>query len=156
MDRSSLADAENLAYAVDGAVNGTSLVLLFLVGDVGLLFPGDAQWGTWSSILEHPPWRGLLPNVRFLKVSHHGSHNGTPKDFVEHDLREAVAMVSVSPTVYKTKGWKQIPKDELMTALVEPGRVGRLVRSDRDDVSAPNITRHRARLWTEITMGSPT
>ncbi|MEO8035642.1 MAG: MBL fold metallo-hydrolase, partial [Acidobacteriota bacterium] len=35
-----------LAVALDAAVNGTSLMLMFEMGKAFLLFPGDAQWGT--------------------------------------------------------------------------------------------------------------
>ena len=34
------------AAALDNALNNTSLMLMFEVGDQYLLFPGDSQWGT--------------------------------------------------------------------------------------------------------------
>ena len=36
-----------LTVALNSALNGTSLVMVFRVKDAVLLFPGDAQWGTW-------------------------------------------------------------------------------------------------------------
>src|SRR6185437_8008044 len=43
-----LADGDEWnAVSLDRAINGTSLVLVFEFGDARLLFPGDAQWGTW-------------------------------------------------------------------------------------------------------------
>ena len=39
-----------VAVALEKAVNGTSLVLAFEIGDALLLFPGDAQWGTWKAM----------------------------------------------------------------------------------------------------------
>jgi glyoxylase-like metal-dependent hydrolase (beta-lactamase superfamily II) len=43
------------AVALDKAVNGTSLMLMLQVGQTYLLFPGDAQWGTWQLVLEDMP-----------------------------------------------------------------------------------------------------
>src|SRR5205823_3539732 len=48
------------AVALDAAVNGTSLMLVFQVRNTHLLFPGDAQWGTWRVVLDDPEWRALL------------------------------------------------------------------------------------------------
>jgi len=39
-----------------------------------LLFPGDAEIRSWREMNKE----GVLSPVHFLKVSHHGSHNGTP------------------------------------------------------------------------------
>ncbi len=79
---------------LDGAINNTSLVLAIELADTGkvLLFPGDAQVGSWLSWHDHQ-WkvdRGgksetltaeeLLKNTVLYKVSHHGSHNATVKD----------------------------------------------------------------------------
>lgn len=79
---------------LDGAINNTSLVLAIELEDSGkvLLFPGDAQVGSWLSWHEYQ-WtakRGnktetitatdLLKNTVLYKVSHHGSHNATVKD----------------------------------------------------------------------------
>lgn len=82
-----------MAIALTGHINNTSLVLAFELGEDGpvLLFPGDAQAGSWAS------WSGLKWDVRyrdhtrqvtgadllrrvvFYKVGHHGSHNATIK-----------------------------------------------------------------------------
>lgn len=141
---SSRTDGENLAFSVDQALNGTSLVLLLEVGPLVLLFPGDAQWGTWSEILAAPAWQEKLHNTKFLKVGHHGSHNATPVDFVEKGyLKNATAMVSVSDTAYDTEGWKAIPKKELLAALTSKKRVTNLIRSD---------TLGPTELFTEVTL----
>jgi hypothetical protein len=126
-------DAFALAVALEKAVNGTSLVLMFELGDAYLLFPGDAQWGTWRRMLEDTEIRHLLDNTTFLKVGHHGSHNGTPKDFVEAlqkrgaangTKRDLWAMVSTHPI----KMWKEIPKSELLDGLGKATK--RVARSD--------------------------
>lgn len=71
------------AVALDKAVNGTSLMLVFEIGRAFLLFPGDAKYGTWEAAMEHPGSREILEKTTFLKVGHHGSHNATPKSFIE-------------------------------------------------------------------------
>lgn len=145
-------DAENLAFDVDNALNGTSLVLLIEVGDHTLLFPGDAQWGTWDVILNTPEWQSSLKRITFLKVGHHGSHNATPTGFVEGGyLHDVTAMVSVADTVNTSEGWKAIPKTELLTALTKAG-VTRLVRSDKPfpGAAAAGVVRPKHTNYTEI------
>jgi hypothetical protein len=145
-------DAESLAFNVDNALNGTSLVLLIEVGEHCLLFPGDAQWGTWNVILNTAEWQNSLKRVNFLKVGHHGSHNATPTGFVGGGyLRDAIAMVSVAPTVNTSAGWKAIPKTELLTALKASG-VTRLVRSDEAiEDTVLGISRSAGDVYTEAT-----
>jgi beta-lactamase superfamily II metal-dependent hydrolase len=71
-----------LAAALESSVNGTSLVLLFKFGRATLLFPGDAQWGTWNAMLADDRWQRLFKNLSFYKVGHHGCENATPRRFV--------------------------------------------------------------------------
>jgi hypothetical protein len=86
--------AGQFALQLDGAINNTSLVLAIELAESGkvLLFPGDAQVGSWLSWHDHK-WkvkRGsttesinaeeLLNNTVLYKVSHHGSHNATIRD----------------------------------------------------------------------------
>ncbi len=132
-------DAEALAFNVDNSLNGTSLVLLIEACGESLLFPGDAQWGTWQMILETPEWQDKLRRTTFLKVGHHGSHNATPRGFVEGDyLHGVTAMVSVALTTNTAAGWKAIPKLELVDALTDPaeGRVTKFIYSNEDVVKA--------------------
>jgi beta-lactamase superfamily II metal-dependent hydrolase len=119
--------------ALDKAVNGTSLMLLFQVGRALLLFPGDAQWGTWKRAMDDPVWREMLGGLSFLKVGHHGSHNATPVTFVDEVARAPfTAMVSTRAT----KRYKEIPRRPLLERLMSkcPGLV---VRSDDAQVAAP-------------------
>ncbi len=76
---------------LDDALNNTSLILLFEIGESLLLFPGDAQIENWRYALKHAPDREAickkLAKTRFYKVGHHGSLNATPKtlwDGFEH------------------------------------------------------------------------
>ena len=150
----SRSDAEQLAFDVDNALNGTSLVLCIEVGPHMLLFPGDAQWGTWKVMLETEAWQQYLQRTTFLKVGHHGSHNATPTSFVNGGyMRGATAMVSVAPTSYTSEGWKAIPKADLLAALTETGGVDQLVRSDAPlPAVVTGIARAVDDFYTELTL----
>jgi hypothetical protein len=125
-------DLFGVAVALEKAVNGTSLVLSVRLDDAVLLLPADAQWGTWKRMLETPDASELLAASTFVKVGHHGSHNATPRAFVEllgasHQPAELSAMVSTR----KMDMWKQIPKSELLKALRKVA--GTLERSDKGE-----------------------
>jgi len=72
-----------LVRILDDAMNNTSLILLFEVGKMKFLFPGDAQIENWTYALKEAPEavanRALLKETDFYKVGHHGSLNATPK-----------------------------------------------------------------------------
>jgi ribonuclease BN (tRNA processing enzyme) len=72
-----------IVRSLDSALNNTSLILLFEVGDTRLLFPGDAQIENWSYALKtvsnHEEIQERLATASFYKVGHHGSLNATPK-----------------------------------------------------------------------------
>jgi beta-lactamase superfamily II metal-dependent hydrolase len=153
---SKIGSGEELAVAValDKAVNGTSLLLMFQVKKAHLLLSGDAQWGSWHLALEDPQWRELLTKTTFHKVGHHGSHNASPKEFVDNVLGDGVCeMVSTRPM----KKWKYIPKEELLTELRKKERT--LVRSDKaDPKESPQFLRHlgedaeKGGLWIDTTI----
>ncbi len=65
--------ADNL-LAIDKAANNTSVVFSLEWRHRRLLFAGDAELASWRMMRE----RQVLKPVDLLKVSHHGSHNGTP------------------------------------------------------------------------------
>ncbi len=124
---------EALAFTLDQGVNNTSLVLHVSLRGQALLFPGDAQYGSWQSWLESSSI-SLLEAITFLKVAHHGSHNATPRAALEGlSTGKFAAMV---PTQHKP--WPSIPRGPLMKRLTEKTK-GRVVRSDSvpiDGVSA--------------------
>lgn len=68
-----------LVRILDKALNNTSVILLFEVGDKKLLFPGDAQIENWEYALSKPEIKKLLRDTTLYKVGHHGSRNATPK-----------------------------------------------------------------------------
>lgn len=65
--------ADNI-LAIDKAANNTSVVFTIEWRGHRLLFPGDAELKSWQTMAD----QGRLKPVDFVKVSHHGSHNGTP------------------------------------------------------------------------------
>jgi hypothetical protein len=120
---------ENLAALLDKAINSTSLVLVLQAGDACLLFPGDAQWGTWCRMLNDPDARRLLGRTNFYKIGHHGSFNATPVDFVEKCLGapdgcDRWAMLPVKPR----KRFPDIPRQPLLDELLK--YFNRFARSD--------------------------
>jgi beta-lactamase superfamily II metal-dependent hydrolase len=139
LDGVAAADLFGVAVALDKAVNGTSLVLAFEVGEACLLFPGDAQWGTWLAIVEDEEAMELLARTSFWKIGHHGSHNATPKDFVAklgalRDADEEPAELWSLVSTRHVEKWPEIPKEELLEAI--EGLQGHLARSDREEPSS--------------------
>jgi beta-lactamase superfamily II metal-dependent hydrolase len=117
-----------LAATLDKAINGSSLMLVFEIGDVCLLFPGDAQWGTWMRVLADPEWRELLGRTRLLKVGHHGSHNATPPEFVRKLLPQGASALISTRSI---RQWPDIPREPLLEALRGENQTRSVVRSDR-------------------------
>ncbi len=121
---------DGLAFALDSAKNNTSLVTLFIFNGKHLLFPGDAQYGNWQSWIEKDDAGDILSKINFLKVSHHASHNGTPKGALEKmTTGEFAAMVST-----QSVPWDSIPRVPLMQALSKQTSK-RVVRSDWIDIA---------------------
>lgn len=76
---------ENL-LAIDRAANNTSVVFTIEWQGWRLLFTGDAEIRSWRTMNRE----GVMKPVHLLKVSHHGSHNGTPEmEILEKVLPEA-------------------------------------------------------------------
>ncbi len=149
-------DALALAVSLEQATNGTSLVLLLRFGETTMLFPGDAQWGTWDRILHDPESEELLRTVNLYKVGHHGSHNATPVSFVSNYLKDADAsIVSVAPTGIDS--WDEIPRIPLLEELGKKSAM--VLNSDdlREAARAGNpppadkiVTEAADGLWTEL------
>lgn len=117
------------ARFIDHAQNNTSLALLFEVGGKRLLLPGDAELESWEHIAKH--CKADLKPVDFLKVAHHGSHNGTPTDLLDTLLptsraKKAKVLVSTKRNVYGTKN--PVPDASLIAELRR--RCSQLVTTD--------------------------
>ena len=116
---------DSLAFTIDSALNNSSVVALFAFAGQRLLFPGDAQYGNWSAWMNGPDASDILAGLDFMKISHHGSLNATPKRAVEGLTEGKVAtMASTQDTP-----WGSIPREPLMQAI-EAKTHGRSVRSD--------------------------
>lgn len=102
------------AAALEQAVNGTSLMLLFEIGDLLLLFPGDAQWGTWDMVLKDPTVVAQLSQIDFYKIGHHGSQNATPPKFANEVLPGGTWAALPFAQVKK---WPSIPEPNLIDAI---------------------------------------
>lgn len=125
----------SIVRALDSALNNTSLILLFEIGDKKLLFPGDAQIENWQYVLdkahkdtaEGRRLARLLCGVDVYKVGHHGSLNATPKtlwgmfDKRSSDAAEPSRMHSVVSTRNSVHGstWRntEVPRRTLVDAL---------------------------------------
>jgi hypothetical protein len=104
--------AANL-LAIDKAANNSSVVLEIEWRGVKLLLPGDAEEKSWEIMRRS----GQLSEVDFLKVSHHGSHNGTPPDAFDIVMPEGgrtgrKAAVSTAPGAYEG-----VPDDATLTLV---------------------------------------
>ena len=143
--------AVEFALQLDAATNNTSLALAIEFGPVSgagpvLLFPGDAQVGSWLSWQDvawpaqdgSPRITGpdLLTRTAFYKVAHHGSENATARAKGLELMPDAaaggslIAYMPVDRAMALAKGWKDMPLASLVEALI--ARTGnRLVRLDK-------------------------
>ncbi|MEY2536432.1 MAG: hypothetical protein QOG67_172 [Verrucomicrobiota bacterium] len=147
-----LESAEELALALNSFTNNTSLALAFEFVDSGevLLFPGDAQIGSWLTWKELgwivPDSKGqtrkvdiadLFSRTVFYKGSHHASHNGTLSGLAEGETgleqmthRDLVCVVPVDRAMSKIMKWdRTLPWAPLLKRLSEKTR-GRLLLTD--------------------------
>ncbi len=65
---------ENL-LAIDRAANDSGIAFCLRWRGWTLLFPGDVELRSWKEMNK----AGVLSPIDFLKIGHHGSHNGTPE-----------------------------------------------------------------------------
>jgi len=106
---------ENL-LTIDKAANNSSIVFSLEWRGWRLLFPGDAEQKSWQMMKA----KGVLKPVHFLKVSHHGSINGTPDPEifdlvlppVRPDKKKRTAIVSTWDHTYG--GIPNAPTDDLI------------------------------------------
>lgn len=130
-----------IVRALDDAMNNTSLILLFEIGRMKLLFPGDAQIENWQYALDlaerKPALRQLLEQVDVYKVGHHGSLNATPRTlwswFAKRGKKDKRGRLR---TFMSTRPGKhgnaerrtEVPRRSLVSAL---SKESELVRTDR-------------------------
>ena len=103
--------------------NNTSIVLRLVYRDgnkmVPLLFSGDAQFESWQKIVEAHKRNEINMNSQFLKVSHHGSHNGTSniiaKNIFSGPKSKNTSIISTLSGVYGTKN--PVPHEKVQKTL---------------------------------------
>ena len=118
LDRRESGAYDNL-MAIDKARNNTSLVFSLEWRDWRLLFAGDAEVRSWKTMNKF----GVIKPVHFLKVSHHGSHNGTPSGEILEallpanpgDTKERHALISTCDDTYS--GVPHEPTTSALSAL---------------------------------------
>ena len=152
IDTDWLAAAEQLALAVNGQTNNTSLVLAIELTETDprkvLLFAADAQVGNWLSWHELS-WPGegrkgeggsgetvtvedLLRRTVLYKVGHHGSRNATlsGKGLEMMESPDLVAMIPVDEKWANAEMHWEHPAEKLLDRL-EDKADGRIIRTDR-------------------------
>jgi hypothetical protein len=145
-----LYSAGSLALRMNSLTNNLSLALAIEFVDSGrvMLFPGDAEYGSWASWhnidwkdLKGPSgehWtKDLLRRTVFYKVAHHMSHNGTAKqigmDLMTH--KDLCAMATLDYNVI-APGWTStMPNRALLQQLLTATK-GRLLILNEDKLFA--------------------
>jgi hypothetical protein len=127
-----------LALRMNSLTNNLSLALAFEFEDNGkvMLFPGDAEFGSWKS-WHDINWgqlgetafnsdkplttENLLNRTVFYKVAHHLSHNGTARS-VGLDMMTSPELVAMATLDYDviSSGWKStMPNQLIVKELLE-------------------------------------
>ena len=145
IDSEWLESSANLALRMNSLTNNLSLVLAIEFENTGkvMLFPGDAEFGSWES-WHKINWEKdfpddgistekLLNNTIFYKVAHHLSHNGTAQshglEMMTHEDLTAMATLNYSVI---SNGWKStMPNRAILKELLERTK-GRTIIQNTD------------------------
>ena len=147
IDNDWLFSAGSLALRISSLTNNLSLALAieFEENKRVMLFPGDAEYGSWAS-WHRINWAGvesekedennkkihftqdLLRRTVFYKIAHHMSHNGTAQklglDMMEH--KDLACMATLDYNVIAPKWKNTMPNREMLLDLFKKTR-GRLM-----------------------------
>ena len=118
LDSVQLLNVQRIVRELDTALNNTSVILLFEIGDKVLLFPGDAQLENWQYALKDQNLKKRLNKVSVYKVGHHGSANATPKSLwklFNHRGKSKARLISLLST--KENHHSGVPRGSLVNAL---------------------------------------
>lgn len=135
-----LSAAGSLALRLNSHINNTSLALAIESVATGkvLLFPGDAEYGSWESWHQIKKWEkkgkngkhlteDLLNRTIFYKVGHHLSYNGTAleKGILMMESDELAAMATLDRKNIAEKWKSTMPNKLLLKELIKrcQGRV---------------------------------
>lgn len=136
-----------LALRIERGLNNLSLALAIEIGETGkvLLFPGDAEIGSWASwhTIDWPIEREedqkhfteeLLNRTIFYKVAHHLSHNGTAKslgaDMMNHP--DLMVMATLDYNIISSSWEGTMPNTGLLKDLVRKSKGRFIVMNDKD------------------------
>lgn len=151
--------AGSLGLKLQGCINNTSLAIAiqFIDSEKVLLFPGDAEFGSWLSWKNELQWTidvhgvqktvnlaYVLKNTIFYKVSHHLSHNGTPSSqaLLQMTHQDLQAMVTLDFSKIMS-GWKNTMPNDFIGAELIKRTQGRIYFSGNSDVILKNISTDR-------------
>lgn len=142
-----LFSAGSLALRMNSLTNNLSLALAIEFEDSKkvMLFPGDAEFGSWES-WHKINWNkkgmdnkhlteDLLNRTIFYKVAHHLSHNGTAKE-IGLDMMTANDLVAMATLDYEniSSGWKNtMPNRAILKDLVNKTK-GRFIVMNMEGV----------------------
>jgi beta-lactamase superfamily II metal-dependent hydrolase len=130
LDTAQVHNARRIVRALDRALNNTSVILLFEVEDVGLLFSGDAQLENWEYAFGKRTSKARLRKTLLYKVGHHGSTNATPK------------------TLWRLFRHRGAPQQRLVTLLsTESGHHHRVPRASLVKALENETTAHSTQGW---------
>lgn len=147
IDTEWLQSSANLALRMNSLTNNLSLVLAIEFEESGkvMLFPGDAEFGSWES-WHKIDWdetspgsdlktADLLNRVVFYKVAHHLSHNGTAQsiglEMMDHP--DLVAMATLNYDVIHSRWETTMPNCAILKELLERTK-GRTIIQNTNNV----------------------
>ena len=138
--------AGNLALRVNTGINNLSLAMAIEFEESGrvMLFPGDAEFGSWES-WHQIEWaeqgqnnkhltEDLLNRTVFYKVAHHLSHNGTAKEkglkmMTSSDL---TAMATLDFEVISSNWKSTMPNRGILKDLIHKTKGRLIVMNEKD------------------------
>jgi hypothetical protein len=133
-----LFSAGSLALRMNSLTNNLSLALAIEFIDSGkvLLFPGDAEFGSWKTWHDihwkdqgvEVETKDLLARTVFYKVAHHLSHNGTAQS-IGLDLMTDPGLTAMATLDYDiiSEGWKSTMPNRLIVRDLLRKTQGRLM-----------------------------
>lgn len=118
LDDAQLHNAQRIVRALDDAINNTSVILLFEIGNKKLLFSGDAQLENWQYALDDRTFKARLRQTSLYKVGHHGSTNATPQSLWALFRRRGARRQRLITLLSTEAGHhNKVPRESLVDAL---------------------------------------
>ncbi|MCG8602891.1 MAG: MBL fold metallo-hydrolase [Verrucomicrobiales bacterium] len=147
-----------LALRMNSLTNNLSLALAIEFKESGkvLLFPGDAEFGSWKS-WQRLSWtiddktvtaNDLLNRAVFYKVAHHLSHNGTAKSVGLDQMTnpDLVAMATLDYDVISSGWTSTMPNKALLQQLLEQTKGRTMIMNEEGLYIDP---KEKTKPWSE-------